>query len=81
MAKPVLRFDRRNDFRKDVTVLTRSYDRACELLGWIDRDRFRTLFKQSAALGFGVRPLVLEPSALLPMKELRAFVREKRRAA
>jgi hypothetical protein len=80
-AKPVLRFDRRNDFRKDVIVVTSLSGRTCALIGWIDRDRFRSLFRASAGLGLGVRPLVLDRSALRPMEELRAFIKEKRRAA
>ena len=79
--KSVLTFERKNDFRKDVTVVTNLRGGNCELIGWIDRDRFRRLFKAATALGYGVRPLVLDRSALLPMEDLRAFVRENRRAA
>jgi hypothetical protein len=80
-SNPVVRFERRNDFRKDITVLTSLDGHACELVGWLDRGQFRRLFKECAALGFGVRPLVLDRTALRPIDELRDFVRGKRRAA
>jgi hypothetical protein len=78
-SKPTLRFERRNDFRKDVTVLTVLTGDTCRLIGWIDLYRFRSLFKAAAALGFGVRALVLDRGFHLPMEELRTFITEKER--